>query len=87
MFLPIFCNESEKRTKTCKELIEENNPDEAGKLKSYIITDNGQIKAGNKTYSSLDDLAAGNYIPKRIYTIDEANAVAGLKNRISIKYK
>ena len=30
---------------------------------------------------------SGNRIEKRIYTIDEANAVAGEKNRVSIKYR
>lgn len=40
-----------------------------------------------KFYASLDDLAQGNYIPKRIYTIDEANRVAGEKNRVSIRYR
>lgn len=40
-----------------------------------------------KFYASLDDLAQGKYIPKRIYTIDEANRVAGEKNRVSIRYR
>ncbi len=40
-----------------------------------------------KFYTSLKDLKNANYIKKRIYTIDEANAVAGDKNRVSIKYR
>ena len=40
-----------------------------------------------KFYTSLSDWAKDNYIKKRIYTIDEANAVAGEKNRVSIKYR
>ena len=53
----------------------------------YSIDENGQIKAGGKTYASLDDLASGNYIPKRIYTIDEANEVAGKVNSVKIRYR
>ena len=40
-----------------------------------------------KSYVSVGDLIKGNYIKKRIYTIDEANAVTGNKNRVSIKYR
>ena len=56
------------------------------KVIPYSI-ENGQIKAGGKTYASLDDLASGNYIVKRIYTIDEANAVAGKVNSVKIRYR
>ena len=45
------------------------------------------IKVGGKDYASLADLQAGKNMPKRIYTIDEANAVAGTTNRFSIKYR
>ena len=45
------------------------------------------IKVGGYEYASLADLQAGNHLPKRIYTIDEANAVAGVKNRVSIRYR
>ena len=48
---------------------------------------NGMIQVGNKTYASIDDLLAGKYIPKRIYTIDEANQVAGEVNTIRIRYR
>ena len=76
----IYC----PKGKTCG-----NSFEEVGTLKTipYSIDENGQIKAGGKTYASLDDLASGNHIVKRIYTIDEANAVAGKKNRVSIKYR
>ena len=69
-------------------------------VKEQACTDKAQcdeiaLKAKNglafefngKFYASLDDLAQGNYIPKRIYTIDEANRVAGEKNRVSIRYR
>ena len=45
------------------------------------------FKVGNKFYASLNDLINHNYIKKRIYTIDEANRVAGPINRISIRYR
>ena len=61
----------------------------SGTLKTipYSIDENGQIKAGGKTYASLDDLASGKHIPKRIYTIEEANEVAGEVNTIRIRYR
>jgi hypothetical protein len=49
--------------------------------------ENGQIKVGNRTYASLNDLANNNHIKKRIYTLKEANEVAGKVNHVSIKYR
>ena len=40
-----------------------------------------------KFYDSLDDVANRNYVKHRIYTLEEANKVAGTKNRVSIKYR
>lgn len=40
-----------------------------------------------KFYASLKDMSKNQPIKKRIYTIDEANAVAGEKNRVSITYR
>ena len=40
-----------------------------------------------KFYNTLGDIGTPDYIPKRIYTIDEASKVAGKKNRFSIKYR
>ena len=45
------------------------------------------LKIGSKTYQSLNDLIKGNYDRRRIYTLEEANFVAGEKNRVSIKYR
>ena len=45
------------------------------------------LKIGSKTYQSLDALLKGNYDKRRIYTIEEANFVAGPVNRVSIKYR
>ena len=52
-----------------------------------LENDNHPIEYNNKSYASIDDLLKGKYMPKRIYTIDEANRVAGTRNRISIKYR
>ena len=40
-----------------------------------------------KSYASVDDFIQGKYIPKRIYTIDEANHVAGKTNTFKIRYR
>ena len=40
-----------------------------------------------KFYDQLGDIGTPNHIKKRIYTIGEANQVAGTKNRISIRYR
>ena len=45
------------------------------------------LKVGSKTYQSLDALLKGKYDKRRIYTIDEANLVAGDKNMVRIKYR
>ena len=56
-------------------------------FKTYSVDANGQIKVGNRTYASLNDLANNNHIKKRIYTLKEANEVTGPVNRVSIKYR
>ncbi len=48
---------------------------------------NHPIEYNNKSYASIDDLLKGKHMPKRIYTLDEANTVAGAVNRISIRYR
>ncbi len=40
-----------------------------------------------KSYASVADFIQGKYIPKRIYTIDEANQVAGKTNSFKIRYR
>jgi len=49
--------------------------------------DGDKIFYKNKWYNNANDILSGDYIKKRIYTIDEANAVAGKTNRISIRYR
>lgn len=82
----IYCqNTTQDR---CLNLINEHNSEHVSKLVPYTkdLT-TGQIKVGNKFYNSLDDLASQNHIKKRIYTINEANQIAGKTNRVSIKYR
>ena len=45
------------------------------------------LKFGSKTYQDINALLKGDYDRRRIYTIEEANFVAGDKNRVSITYK
>ena len=45
------------------------------------------LKVGSKTYSSINDLLKGNYDRRRIYTVEEANFVAGERNTVTIRYK
>ena len=54
----------------------------------YSDYNNEILSVGNKNYASLADLLSGKYIPKRIYTIDEANKVAKPSgNTVRIKYR
>ncbi len=48
---------------------------------------NYMLKYGGKTYQSINDLLKGNYDVRRIYTIEEANFVAGSRNTFSIRYR
>lgn len=54
--------------------------------KLYEKYGNNYIYDG-KFYSSLGDIGTTNHVKKRIYTIDEANAVSGKKNTFKIRYK
>ena len=79
----VYCQNTDENPNRCNDLT--NNTGLAnGKLKIYTI-ENGKIKVGSKTYNSSNDLPG--YTLKRIYTIEEANAVAGPVNRVSIKYR
>ncbi len=48
---------------------------------------NYMLKYNGKTYQSLNDLLKGNYDVRRIYTIEEANFVAGKTNTFSVRYR
>ncbi len=55
-----------------------------------IITykkDGNKIFYKNHWYNNASDILSGDYNKKRIYTIDEANVVAGKTNTVSIRYR
>ncbi len=49
--------------------------------------DGDKIFYKNQWYNSANDILSGDYIKKRIYTINEANAVAGKVNSVKIRYR
>ena len=76
---------------TCKAKVLKNkgycSSDEACAAMVEAENANHPIEYKNKSYATIDDLLKGKHMPKRIYIIDEANRVAGTKNRVSIKYR
>ena len=60
---------------------------DAAEVVEYQQISDNQYFVDGKYYAKLNDIGTPNYIKKRIYTIDEANRVAGEKNRVSIKYR
>lgn len=56
------------------------------KYQLYKKCDSGYLYKG-KFYNRLGDIGTTNHIKKRIYTIEEANQVAGPVNRVSITYR
>jgi len=79
---------SKENEAMCQAILENSQKTEAeisNILKTYSQKGNRYI-FDKTAYKSLSDLQEG--IPvKRIYTLEEANAVAGDKNRVSIKYR
>lgn len=79
-----YCSEKDKEA--CKEMLVRSNKSE-DLLKIYSKKGNRYIYDG-KMYSSLSDISRGNiFIPKRIYTVQEANSASGKKNSVMIRYK
>ncbi len=83
----LHCPENYKEE--CKTLLQN-----AGKTSSEIDSilktyknHNGQYFYKGKFYASLSDFASGHRIKKRIYTIEEANQVAGKVNSVKIRYR
>ncbi len=76
---------------TCKAKVLKNkgycSSDEACAAMVETENANHPIEYKNKSYASIDDLLKGKYMPKRIYTIDEANEVAGKTNTFTIRYR
>ena len=55
---------------------------------TFIQSDgNYMLKYNGKTYQSINDLLKGNYDKRRIYTVEEANFVAGERNTVTIRYR
>ncbi|MBR1915958.1 MAG: leucine-rich repeat domain-containing protein [Alphaproteobacteria bacterium] len=87
----IYCRESghvdeNGNKQTCAELIGKNNASALSRLKIYEKKGDEYFYNG-KFYKNPSDIASGNYDKKRIYTIEEANAVAGDRNTVRIKYR
>ncbi len=53
----------------------------------YYKTGDGKYVVGNKTYASLADLQKGIYIPRRIYTIEEAEAAVKAIGKDHVKFR
>ena len=79
----VYCEQPLEGTSPC-------NSTDLGLPKSrfayYTKDNNGNIIVNGQKYSSLEKLAKGQYV-RRIYTVEEAEAVAGKTNRVTIKYR
>ncbi len=90
----IYC--SEKYQKKCADYLKDADsftgvdggyvPLEDVDLKMYRRLGNEYLYGG-KFYDSLGKIGTQNYIKKRIYTIDDANQVAGKVNSVKIRYR
>ena len=56
-------------------------------VSTYTVDGAGNIVYKNKTYASFNDFSSGKHIPKRIYTVEEANNASGKKNSVILRYK
>ena len=82
-------NKCAKELMECKrDVLEAKGICEGSACDTLIQSDgNYMLKYNGKTYQSINDLLNGKYDVRRIYTIEEANFVAGDKNRVSIRYR
>ncbi|MBR1916172.1 MAG: leucine-rich repeat domain-containing protein [Alphaproteobacteria bacterium] len=82
-------NECKKELGECKRDVLESKGICQGSACDTFIQSDGKymLKFGGKTYQDINALLKGNYDRRRIYTIEEANFVAGDKNRVSIRYR
>ena len=80
----LYCSEAQQDI--CRQALEWSNLNAQEVLKTYQKYGDAYYIDG-KFYKSPNDIGTPNYIKKRVYTIDEANRVAGDKNRVSIKYR
>lgn len=81
----LYCSES--LAEQCSKALQykRNNGQEVSVI-SYQSTGD-QIYYNGKFYQKPYDILSGNYVKKRIYTIDEATTVTGDVNRVTIRYK
>ena len=89
----IYCNEGSDKhnTKSCEDLltttVDGKSTNFSGTIRRYT-SDGEKLYSEGRWYNSLSDMNKGKYILKRIYTIDEANAVAKpTGNTVRIKYR
>ena len=82
-------NECSKELNECKrDVLEAKGICQDADCDTFIQSDgNYMLKYNGKTYQSINDLLKGNYDKRRIYTLEEANFVAGEKNTIRIRYR
>ena len=82
-------NECTKVLGECKrDVLEAKGICQGSSCDTFIQSDgNYMLKYGGKTYQDINALLRGDYDRRRIYTIEEANFVAGDKNRVSITYR
>ncbi|MBR1915449.1 MAG: leucine-rich repeat domain-containing protein [Alphaproteobacteria bacterium] len=81
MFANIYCSEGQKEI--CQ------NAKKSNQLKIYKKESDNRYVSDGIRYGSISDMLSGEngLVLRRIYTIDEANRVAGDKNRVSITYR
>ncbi len=82
-------NICKKELNECKRDVLQNKGICQGSSCDMFIQSDGQymLKYNGKTYQDINALLKGNYDRRRIYTIEEANFVAGKVNTVKIKYK
>ena len=82
-------NECKKALGECKrDVLEAKGICQGSACDTFIQSDgNYMLKYNGKTYQSINDLLKGNYDKRRIYTVEEANFVAGERNTVTIKYR
>ncbi len=87
--MAVDTNVCDKELNECKRDVLEAKGICQGSACDTFIQSDGQymLKYNGKTYQDINALLKGNYDRRRIYTIEEANFVAGDKNRVSIKYR
>ncbi len=82
-------NECQKELGECKrDVLESKGICQGSACDVFIQSDgNYMLKYNGRTYQSINDLLKGNYDKHRIYTLEEANFVAGKVNSFKIRYR